>query len=227
MGRPKMKTAIIIGATGLVGSYLTRQLLENEKYEKVKIFVRRSPNITHKKLITHVVNFDDINFWKKHIIGNDLFSAMGTTIKKAGSQATQYKVDFTYQYEVAKAAAENGVKQYLLVSSAGADSRSKNFYLCMKGELEKATAKLYFEKVSIFKPSILTGKRNEHRIMESIGIGVTYLFTTVIPFIKKYRPINGGIVASAMINAANLDITKKNSEYSLDEIFSLVTSDNN
>ncbi|MFH1250391.1 MAG: NAD(P)H-binding protein [bacterium] len=216
-----MKTAIIIGATGLVGSHLTRQLLEDEHYDKVKIFVRRSPNITHKKLVTHIVNFDDIQFWKKHLTGDELFSAMGTTIKKAGSQAAQYQIDFSYQYDVAKAAADNCVKQFVLVSSAGADSCSKNFYLRMKGELEDAVAGLIFKRIIIFKPSILAGKRSERRIMESIGIGATYLFTTVLPFIKKYRPIKGATVAAAMINAANLDITEKISEYSLNQIFSI------
>ncbi|MBN2600845.1 MAG: NAD(P)H-binding protein [Candidatus Marinimicrobia bacterium] len=221
-----MKTAIVIGATGLVGAHLTRQLLENPSYQKIKLFVRKSPNITHKKLVTHIVNFDDIQFWKKHLTGDDLFSAMGTTIKKAGSQANQYKIDFTYQYNVAKAAADNGVKQYLLVSSAGADSHSKNFYLRMKGDLENAVAKLNFKNIIVFKPSILTGKRSEHRIFESLGIGVTYVFTTILPFIKKYRPIKGATVAAAMINAANLDIKEKNSEYSLDQIFSLTNPEN-
>jgi len=221
MGRTRIKTAIVIGATGLVGAHLTRQLLENDTYSKVKLFVRKSPNITHKKLVTHVVNFDDINFWKKHLSGDDLFSAMGTTIKKAGSQANQYKIDFSYQYDIAKAAAKNGVKKYLLVSSAGADSQSKNFYLRMKGELEDAAAGLNFKNIVIFKPSILVGKRPEHRIFESIGVGFTYLFTAILPFIKKYRPIKAATVAAAMINAANLDIKEKNSEYSLDEIFSI------
>ncbi|MDO9548391.1 MAG: NAD(P)H-binding protein [Candidatus Marinimicrobia bacterium] len=214
-----MKTAIVIGATGLVGSHLIRQLLENERYEKIKIFVRRSPNMTHKKLVTHVVNFNDIQFWKKHLTGDELYSAMGTTIKKAGSQTAQYNIDFTYQYEVAKAAADNDVKRYLLVSSAGADSQSKNFYLRMKGELEDAVAELNFEQISIFKPSILAGKRDERRTAESIGIVATYLITKLLPFIKKYRPIKGETVAAAMINAANLDITVKISEYSLDRIF--------
>ncbi len=227
MGHPRIKTAIVIGATGLVGHHLVNQLLENQKYQKVKIFVRRSPNITHKKLVTHVVNFEDIQFWKKHLTGDDLFSAMGTTIRQAGSQAAQYKIDYTYQYEITKASFENGVKQYLLVSSAGADSHSKNFYLRMKGELEDAVAGLNFKNIIIFKPSILTGKRKEYRILESIGIGATYLFTTILPFLKKYRPIKGATVAAAMINAANLDIKEKNSEYSLDQIFSIATSDSN
>ncbi|MFH2027202.1 MAG: NADH-quinone oxidoreductase subunit F, partial [bacterium] len=163
----------------------------------------------------------DIQFWKKHLTGDELFSAMGTTIKKAGSQAAQYQIDFSYQYDVAKAAADNCVKQFVLVSSAGADSCSKNFYLRMKGELEDAVAGLIFKRIIIFKPSILAGKRSERRIMESIGIGATYLFTTVLPFIKKYRPIKGATVAAAMINAANLDITEKISEYSLNQIFSI------
>jgi len=214
-----MKIAIIIGATGLVGSHLTHQLLENKKYQKVKIFVRRSPNITHKKLITHVVNFDDLQFWKKHLTGDELYSVLGTTLKKAGSQNAQYKVDYDYQYNVASAARENGVKKLLLVSSAGANADSKNFYLRMKGKLDNAVKGLDFPGICIFKPSILIGKRTELRIMEKIAVFFTRIFTTIIPFLRKYRPVHGKTVAAAMITAANLAIDERVLEIESNKIF--------
>lgn len=133
-----MKTAIVIGATGLIGSHLTNKLLGDERYSKVKIFVRRTIDIVHPKLEEEIVDFDDLSKWKNKITGDELYSTMGTTIKQAGSKETQFKIDFTYQYIAAKATADNGVEKYLLVSSAGADHKSKNFYLKIKGSLEKA-----------------------------------------------------------------------------------------
>ncbi|MDP2365977.1 MAG: NAD-dependent epimerase/dehydratase family protein, partial [Ignavibacteria bacterium] len=105
-----MKTAIVIGATGLVGNFITRKLLDDNRYVKVKVFVRRSLHISNPKLEEHLINFDNIDVWKEYITGDELYSALGTTIKKAGSKDAQYKIDFTYQYEVAKASAQNRVK---------------------------------------------------------------------------------------------------------------------
>ena len=91
-----MKTAIIIGATGLVGNLITRKLLEDNRYEKVKVFVRKSLNINNPKLEEHIVDFDNIALWKNNLSGDEFYSALGTTIKKAGSKDAQYKIDFTY-----------------------------------------------------------------------------------------------------------------------------------
>ena len=115
-----MKTAIVIGATGLVGSALTSQLLEHPEFSGVKVFVRRSTHLSHQKLREHIVDFDKIDDWKHLLQGDVLFSAMGTTLNKAGSKAAQYRIDYTYQYNVAAAAASNGVPAYVLISSAGA-----------------------------------------------------------------------------------------------------------
>ena len=106
-----MKTAIVIGASGLVGSYITLKLLDDIRYDKVKVFVRNSLDISHVKLEEHVIDFDKIEIWKEYLTGDELFSALGTTIKKAGSKEAQYKVDYTYQFDVAKAASENRVKK--------------------------------------------------------------------------------------------------------------------
>ncbi|HBX67596.1 MAG TPA: NADH-quinone oxidoreductase subunit F, partial [Balneolaceae bacterium] len=180
------KTAIVIGATGLVGSHLLNQLLEDDRYQKVKVFHRRSTGIEHEKLEEHIINFDDIDSWKSRLTGDELYSALGTTIKKAGSQEAQYTIDYTYQYETAKAAAENGVNKYSLCSSTGADSSSKVFYSRLKGELDDAVKKLPFEVITIMRPSILAGERDESRLGESIGMFFMKIFTK-IPGLKKYR----------------------------------------
>ena len=194
------KAAILIGATGLVGSHVLNLLLKNERYSKVKVFHRRSTGVAHDKLEEQIINFDDIESWSDQLTGDELYSAMGTTIKKAGGKEAQYKVDVTLPLNVAKAAAENGVKKYSLVSSAGADSQSRLFYPRIKGELEEAVKSLSFERTTIMRPSILDGERDENRSGEQFGLGVMRI-AGKIPGLKKYRPIPARQVARAMIHS--------------------------
>lgn len=214
-----MKTAIVIGATGLIGRLLTTKLLNDDHYQVVKIFVRRPSEFNHPKLQEYIVDFENIDNWKNHLVGDELFSALGTTIKRAGSKKAQYNIDFNYQFNVAKSAALNGVKNYFLVSSLGANSRSKNFYLKMKGELDEKIQQLNFEKVRIFRPSILVGKRSEKRFGENLGIQFAGIITKLIPALKKYRPISAEMVAEAMIKSANQNLTDKIVIYESDKIF--------
>ncbi|WP_428235610.1 NAD(P)H-binding protein [Gracilimonas sp.] len=213
------KTAIVIGATGLVGSHILKQLLEDDRYETVKVFHRRSTGVEHPKLEEHVVDFDNMEEWKNQLTGDELYSALGTTIKKAGSQEKQYTIDFTYQYETAKAAAENGVDKFSLVSSAGANAQSRAFYTKLKGELDEAVKELPFEVITILRPSFLDGDRSENRLGEAIGIFMAKLFTK-IPGLKKYRPIFAGKVAEGMINSLH-KCPKGYHIFELDEIFYL------
>jgi len=196
------KTAIILGATGLVGSHITELLLKDKRYSLVKIFHRRSTGINHKKLEEHIIDFDSLNSWKELLTGDELYSAMGTTIKKAGSKDIQYKIDVTYPLKAAEAAAENGVKKYSLVSSAGADKNSRLFYPRIKGELEEAVKDLSFDLLSIMRPSVLDGDRNENRMGETFGIMAMNILGK-IPGVSKYRPIHARTVAKGMINSLN------------------------
>ena len=123
----------------------------------------------HAKLQERIVNFDAVPEWKALLTGDVLFSSLGTTLKQAGSKEAQYKVDFTYQYNIAKAAADNGVSQYVLVSSAGASPQSRIFYSRMKGELEEAVKTFSFPHITILQPGILQGERDEFRLGERIG----------------------------------------------------------
>lgn len=216
-----MKTAIIIGATGLVGSELTKKLLIDNRYDKVKVFVRRTTGISNIKIEEHIVDFDKIETWKNQLIGDELYSALGTTIKKAGSKEVQYKIDFDYQYITAKLASENGVQKYLLVSSIGANSKSKNFYLNMKGNLDNAVQLFPFDQILIFRPSILVGERLEKRFGESLGIKIAGAITKIIPAVKKYRPIRAAQVAEAMIKSANMNLTDKLKIFEPEDIFNL------
>ncbi|MFN1834954.1 NAD(P)H-binding protein [Balneola sp. MJW-20] len=214
------KTAILIGATGLTGSQLLKQLLNDVRYSTVKVLHRRSAGTEHPKLDEHIINFDAPEEWKDLVRGDHLFSALGTTLRKAGSEDEQYKIDNTYQYEVAKAAAENGVKRYALVSTVGAKANSNNFYLRMKGELDESIEHLGFEYTAIFRPSFLDGDRKEFRLGEKIGIIFAKLLSW-IPGIRKYRPIPAETVARAMISDLNNEQNLPQNIYEMDEIFKL------
>jgi len=213
-----MKTAIILGGTGLVGNALIHQLLENPEYDQVISLHRRKIAIDHVKFQEFLIDFDHLEKDKKFFQGDVLFSSLGTTIKTAGSQEAQYKIDYTYPLEAAKLALENGVKEYVLVSSAGANSNSRTFYTRMKGELEDSIKQLSFDKIRIVQPSFLDGNRTETRIGEKIGI-VVFKALAWIPFIKKYRPIHVDIVAKAMQNALK---TEENIQtIALEELFEI------
>ncbi|RNC83153.1 MAG: NAD-dependent epimerase/dehydratase family protein [Balneola sp.] len=213
------KTAIVFGATGLVGSHLLQLLLSDDRYEKVLVFHRRSIGVTHPKLTEHTSRFEEINVWKHLIQGDELYSALGTTLKKAGTKRAQFRVDYDHQFNVAEAAAANGVSSYCLISSVGATRQSKNFYLNMKGQLDNAVKQLAFKKICILRPSFLDGNRKEKRTKEKMGLAAFNL-VSLIPGIRKYRPIHAHQVAEAMINALNQQNTKD--MYEADEIFELL-----
>ena len=192
------KVANIIGSTGLVGHQLLTQILDHPEFEKVRIFVRRASGISHPKLEEQIIDFDLPESWRHLVKGDVLFSTLGTTIKTAKTKENQYRVDYTYQYEFAKVASENGVSAYLLVSSLGANPKSSVFYSRMKGELEDAVAKLPFRKLVIIRPSILDGDRQEKRAGEKVGLILSRFVTRFI--LKVYKPTPVNLLASKMIS---------------------------
>jgi len=211
--------ANLIGATGLTGSSLLRQLLEDERFTAVRAFVRRPLYVTHPKLEAHVIDFKQPDTWRHLVQGDVLFSALGTTMAEAGSQAAQYRVDFEYQYEFARAAADNGISTYVLVSSVGANARSANFYTRMKGELDEAVQQLPFQRIIILRPGFLDGKRKTNRPAEKIGLMVMRLAGR-LPFLRPWRPIHTDIVAKAMIRGA-MNVAPGKVVYTLGEVFEL------
>ena len=192
--------ALVIGATGAVGKDLVQQLLTDEAFEKVDIFVRREVNILSEKLTVHVVDFDHPETWADQLQGDVLFSCMGTTIKAAGSQDAQWKVDYMYQFETAKAARVNGVKTYVLVSSVGANAKSKVFYTKMKGALDEAVQKLGFEGCFILRPPSLIRKGSD-RLGEKLGVVVIKAFNS-LGLLQKFTPVPTERVAAIMISVA-------------------------
>lgn len=211
------KTAIVIGSTGLVGTQLIKQLLENQDYSKVISFVRRKSGVSHPKLTENIVDFDNPNAWKELVKGDVLFSTMGTTLKTAGSKANQFKVDYTYQFETAKMASENGVPVYVLVSSAGANAKSPFFYSKIKGQLETDVKKLPFKTIHILQPGPLDGDRKENRKMEKVALKAIYSLNKLGIF-KNYRPILDSEVAKKMIEVAE---SENSGVYKLDNLFTV------
>ncbi|WP_257287060.1 NAD(P)H-binding protein [Endozoicomonas sp. SESOKO2] len=211
------KTAVIIGATGLVGATLLNQLLKSSDIEKVVALTRKGLQQKSDKLENHVIDFENLAQHRELIKGDLFFSCLGTTRKQAGSLAAQRHIDFDYQLEAAKLAAGNMIPHYLLVSSSGANAQSVSPYLKMKGELEQALQRLPFQRVSIFQPSLLLGQRKESRFGEGLAAKILPLLCK-LPGLQKFRPVHDWEVAEKM-----LKVTKEAGEgvsiYTLDEIF--------
>lgn len=193
--------AIILGATGLIGRELLTLLLDTVECTEVHVVHRRSSSIQHPKLHWHTVDLNDSSQWSSLITADVLFNAMGTTIKKAGSEKAMINVDVSIPNEVAKIAKSNGVKTMISVSAAGANAKSKIFYNKIKGQLEEHVRNLAFDHTCIIRPSLLTGDRQESRLGEKIMEPIMQ-FLAFIPFLKKYRPIEGKDVAKAMVKYA-------------------------
>lgn len=197
------RTALIAGATGLVGSECLQQLLSSEHYREVISIGRRPLEITNAKLHDEVVDFDQLpeNFETRQM--DDVYCCLGTTIKKAGSKENFRKVDYTYVMNVAKLAVKCGAQRLMVISAIGADPDSRVFYSRIKGEVELDVQKLSLPEIHLFRPSLLLGDRKEFRLGEKIGAGLMLLAQ---PFFRgnlsKYHPIDASKVALAMYRAA-------------------------
>jgi uncharacterized protein YbjT (DUF2867 family) len=197
------KTALVIGSSGLIGSHLVIQLLSNPNFEKVIVFNRRPCLILHPKIEEHLIDFNDLKPIEPFVKGDVMFCTLGTTIKKAGSKEAFRQVDVVYPEQFAQMALNNQVKQFLLISSLGADLESTNFYLKTKGEIETFLQQSAFNSVAILRPSLLLGDRKEFRLGEKLA---TYILPVLSLFLigpfKKYKAIEAKTVAKAMVNIA-------------------------
>lgn len=196
-----MKTALLAGATGLVGGELLKILLERPEYGRVVAIVRRPLALSHSKLEQRVVDFDRLAEHADAFAVDDVYCCLGTTIKRAGSQAAQRRVDFDYPLAIAELARAQGARRYMLVSSMGADAKSSFFYMRLKGEVEAAVTGAGLPAVHIFRPSLLLGQRQEVRFGERIAVALSPLYGLLMS--ARSRPIAARDVAQAMVNVAN------------------------
>jgi uncharacterized protein YbjT (DUF2867 family) len=194
------RKALVVGATGLVGSQLLKQLLERKSYSAVATLGRRAPAVQHEKITHHVADLS--GDWDKSVMleADVLFCCLGTTIKKAGSEAAFRAIDFELVVSIAKAAVDAGAGTFVVVSSVGADAHSSNFYLRTKGEMEQTLSTLGFDRLGILRPSLLLGARDEFRPAERLGQTAARLVNPMLlGGLARYRAVDAGTVAAAMI----------------------------
>ena len=200
-------TATLVGATGLIGSYLLDELLNDPYFDTVRILIRRPLDITHPKLEKKIVDFNDSDSLLVAVSNSEvLFCAIGSTMKKVkGDKEAYRKIDFEIPVKLARFCKMTGCEKFILVSSAGANSKSRYFYQRLKEETEEAIKSVGLETVHIMRPSLLLGERKEFRLGENIGKAVMTSLSFLIP--EKYKAIQGKDVAKVMIVLA-----KKNDE---------------
>lgn len=201
----KKKTALIAGATGLIGAYLLDMLLRHEIYDTVKVISRKAITRDDKKLkVILLEDFASLSKLNEEIYkADDIFCCLGTTTKKAGSKKAFWSVDYEYPYTLAELGKKAGTRQFLLVSAIGASASSLFYYNQVKGKVEDSIRALGFDQMKIFRPSLLLGERNESRSGEDFARFVS----GKLPFIysgplRKFKPIHGREVAQGMYNAA-------------------------
>ena len=196
------KTALVVGATGAVGREIVRGLCENENYDKIIVWARRELNFSHEKLETQIINFDEIRNIRPCEV-DEIFCALGTTMKQAGSRGQFYKVDVSYPVNIAKWGIASGARRFALISSQGANERSRFFYLRAKGKAEKKIAALGFKSLQIARLPAIKSEREQVRMGELFTI---WLFGLLPKFIlTNYRPMSAKDIAAAVIAAAQTD----------------------
>jgi uncharacterized protein YbjT (DUF2867 family) len=194
-----MKTAIVAGASGLIGSYLLDILLESGQYDQVKALVRQKLNKEHPLLKQVIVDYEDLQ--PEAVKGDHVYCCLGTTIKKAGSRAAFRKVDYEYPMHLARATHKNGAQQCALVSAMGANMKSLFFYNRVKGKLEVDLKTIPFDTLCIFRPSMLLGPRNEFRFGEEAGKKIMQGLRFLLP--SNTKAIHASQVAAAMVDQMN------------------------
>jgi uncharacterized protein YbjT (DUF2867 family) len=195
------RTALVAGATGLIGKQLVQYLLQSPAYAEVRVLTRNPLGIDHPKL--NEITYDYAQPDAEAVRGDDIFCCLGTTMKKAGSKDAFRRVDLEYPLQVARLARQNGARQYLIVTAMGADSDSLFYYNQVKGDVQEELRAMQFPVLRIFQPSLLLGKRSEARLGEQVGEWLAVLLKPVmLGPLRKYRAIDSAKVARAMVQLA-------------------------
>jgi uncharacterized protein YbjT (DUF2867 family) len=195
------KTAIILGATGLTGSLVLDQLLQNDDYQTVKLFSRRPCGVTHAKIEEYIVDVLDLRSSKSYFTADELFICIGTTKKKTPDRELYRKIDVGIPSTAVQIAKENNISKVAVVSAIGANANSSIEYNRIKGDMERAVLDLKIDKTYILRPSLIIGDRKEHRGGEGFAKVLFKLFNPIIP--KKYKGVEAKTIASKMIELCN------------------------
>lgn len=204
-----MKTAIILGATGLTGSYLLKILLNDPKYDKVKVFSRSSLGFTHEKIEEHLINLLELEKYKADFRADEVYCCIGTTKSKTPDKETYKKIDYGIPVTAARLCKENNIDAFLVISALGADANSSIFYNKVKGQMQHDVLEAGIPKTYIFQPSLIAGNRDEERFFEKLGIKGMKIFNhLLVGSFKKYRSIHPETIAKAMHVCANAGYPK-------------------
>ena len=202
-----MKIALVFGSTGLVGGNLLRLLIKDEKYKKIRVFVRSSTSKIDPKIEVVQTDFTKLENIKSEIKGDDCFFCIGTTRKKTPNKQDYINTEYNLPLSIGKICSDNNVQNFTYISSLGANPKTSNLYLKNKGMAEEELRKLNFKKFIVIRPSFLIGKRKEERFGEKIGIfAMKCISPILVGDLKKYKSINAEIVAKSMINISNSEI---------------------
>ena len=204
-----MKTALLFGVSGLVGGHLLNQLIKNNNYSKIKLFVRSVPQISDTKIEIIETDFNNLENHNEDIKGDDCFFCIGTTKQNSPDKNEYQRVELEVPKQIAQIAKSNLVNSFIFVSALYANPKSSGNYVRFKGMVEEELKRLNFSKLALMRPSFLMGDRKEKRVGEKIGIFVFKLLSPLLlgP-LKKMRPIHSETVAKAMIRAANENLEK-------------------
>ena len=204
-----MKTALIFGSSGLIGGHLLNQLIKENNYNKIKIFVRSDLKINDPKVEIIMTDFNNLENHKEDIKGDDCFFCIGTTKQNSPDKNEYQRVELEVPKQIAQIAKSNLVKSFIFVSALYANPKSSGNYVRFKGQVEEELKRLDFPKLALMRPSFLMGERKEKRVGEKIGI---FVFKVISPLLlgplKKMRPIHSKTVAKVMIRAANENLEK-------------------
>jgi uncharacterized protein YbjT (DUF2867 family) len=205
-----VKTALLFGASGLVGSHVLSQLISNNNYSKIKLFVRSSIDISDPKIEIIQTDFNNLENHREDIKGDDCFFCIGTTKRNSPDKNEYQRIELNIPKQVAQIAKSNNIKSYFFVSSGYANSKSSGDYLKYKGLVEEEILNLGFSKTGILRPSFILGNRKEFRLGEKIGIIIFKLLNPLfVGPLRKMRSIHSETIAIAMIKLANENIDQK------------------
>ena len=205
-----MKTALVFGSTGLVGGHLLDQLIKNENYNKIKLFVRSEIIINDLKVEIVKTDFNNIEKHKEEMTGDHCYFCIGTTKQNSPDEDEYRRVELDLPKQIAQITKSNSVNSFVFVSSGYADPNSSGDYLKFKGLVEEELKRLSFNKLGIMRPSFLIGDRKEKRLGEKLGIFVFKLLSPLfLGPLKKMKPIHSKKVAKAMIKISNGDFRQQ------------------